>query len=61
MVQMAVRDGTRMEYAIKFFLSKTAFHEEDELYRQGSGVQGGDLAQFLPKVPHQPYILVLFV
>lgn len=49
-VQMAVRDGTMEQYAIKFFLSAAAYNEEHGLYRQGSGAQGGDLAQFLPKV-----------
>lgn len=49
-VQMTVRRGTMEQYAIKFFLSELAFKEESALYRQGGGVDGGDLAQFLPKV-----------
>lgn len=49
-MQMAMKMGTRIEYAIKFFLSQVAFNEEVALYTQGSGEDGGDLAQFLPRV-----------
>lgn len=47
---MAIKKGTRLEYAIKFFFSGAAFNEERRLYQQGSGLEGGDLAQFLPQV-----------
>lgn len=53
-VQMAMSKTTRLEYAIKFFLSAAGFNEERGLYRQGSGITGGNFAQFLPKVCCSP-------
>lgn len=50
MVQMAVRDGTRLECAIKFFLTTAAFQEEASLYSKGSYSQSRTFAQFLPQV-----------
>lgn len=49
-VQMAVRRDTMEQYAMKFFLSSTAFKEESALYMQEGDMKGGQFAQFLPKV-----------
>ena len=44
-VQLAISSVNRLEYAIKFFLSRSAFEQERYLY-SGSN----PLGQFLPKV-----------
>lgn len=49
-VQMAMSKGSREEYAIKFFVSRTAFHEEAAMYSRDGGDQANDLVQFLPQV-----------
>ena len=46
-VQMAYSRRKRLEYAIKFFVSRSAFEQESALY-SGSN----PLGQFLPQVPH---------
>lgn len=51
-VQMARSKMTGLEYAIKFFVSVTAYKVECGMYRRGSGVQDSELAQFLPQVPN---------
>lgn len=47
---MAVRKGTRMEYAIKFFLSIEAFYKEEQMYRSSAAGHSAAFARFLPKV-----------
>lgn len=47
---MSVRKDTKQEYASNFYMSKAAFLEEAGLYQKGSDSQGGELAQFVPKV-----------
>jgi hypothetical protein len=49
-VQMAKSKHDRLEYAIKFFVSRAAFDVEQAMYGQGSGAHSCGLAQFLPKV-----------
>lgn len=49
-VQMVVQKGTRLEYAIKFFVSDLAFIEERCLYSQYNSGHGEAFAKFLPKV-----------
>ena len=38
-----------LDYAIKFFVSRTAFDVEQQMYGQGMGAPAGGLAQFLPQ------------
>lgn len=42
--------GTRIEYAIKLFISRAAFQEEESLYSLNKDGQQSGLAQFLPQV-----------
>ena len=45
-VQMAYSTTSRMEYAVKFFVARSAFEQEKELY-----CGQNPLGQFLPQVP----------
>lgn len=54
---MAMDSRTREEYAMKFFLSATAFNQECELYETGTNLVGRSLASFLPQVLTTPVIV----
>jgi hypothetical protein len=47
---MAKSQYDRLEYAIKFYISRATFNAELAMYDRRGGTQGSRLAQFLPKV-----------
>jgi hypothetical protein len=55
-VQMARHVHNRLEYAIKFFVSREAFDVEHALYLQGTDPQASGLSQFLPEVRVEAYL-----
>lgn len=54
---MARSRHSRVEYAIKWFVSRAAFESERALYDKRSGSDASVLAQFLPKVTLFRFIL----
>ena len=49
-VQMARSKTSGLEFAIKFFISSTAFAAERAMYKREGDSHSNDLAHFLPKV-----------
>lgn len=49
-VQMAKSQQTRMDYAIKFYVSQSAFQEECSMYQPTDEREENELIQFLPQV-----------
>ena len=49
-VQMARSKHNGLEYAIKFYVSRSAFTAEFGLYSQRTSQKAAGLAQFLPEV-----------